>query len=283
MSNSRFGNRTRTGNVQDWMVPSFFTYDADALAFINASGISNLTQKFAINFLTVGLKENGIWTSSTGIYPVVGGTAFSHKFNLKNPADTDAAFRLSFSAGWTHSDTGMTPNGTSAWADTFIVPSTDLSTDSIYVSYYSRSNVGESNTNALGCASPSPGFADRLGIRIRRATNKLAGLMSNATAADIIEYDNTDSLGFYVFTSVGTARAMYKNGVILSSVVTTSLGTQAPNVSISIAAENRSTGPVVFDNKECAFCAIGTQLTNSQAVSLNALVATYQKILNRNV
>ena len=89
-----------------------FSLDVDAQAFITATGITDATQITAVNNLVLGLKGNNIWTKMKAIYPMVGGTATTHKFNLKNPLDTDAAFRLVFSGGWTHSANGALPNGT---------------------------------------------------------------------------------------------------------------------------------------------------------------------------
>ena len=59
--------------------------DADAQAFIAAAGITNLTQASAINTLVNDLKTYGLWTKMKALYPMVGGTAASHKFNLKDP------------------------------------------------------------------------------------------------------------------------------------------------------------------------------------------------------
>ena len=98
--------------------PSGAAFDADAQAFITAAVITDVTQQNAINTLVVDLKGYSIWTKFSAIYPIVGGTAAQHKFNLKNPLDTDAAFRLVFSGGWTHSANGALPNGTNGYADT---------------------------------------------------------------------------------------------------------------------------------------------------------------------
>ncbi len=68
--------------------------DADAQAFITATAITDLTQQTAINTLVTQLKTYGIWTKMKALYPFVGGTATAHKFNLKDPRDLDAAFRL---------------------------------------------------------------------------------------------------------------------------------------------------------------------------------------------
>ena len=99
-------------------MPKTVGFDADAQAFITAAAITDVTQQNAINTLVVDLKGYNIWTKMKALYPFVGGTASTHKFNLKNPLDTDAAFRLTFSGGWTHSSTGALPNGTNAYADT---------------------------------------------------------------------------------------------------------------------------------------------------------------------
>ena len=112
--------------------------DPDAQAFITAASITDPTQQSAIDTLVTDLKGYGIWTKTKAIYPFVGGTASSHKFNLKDPQDTDAAFRLVFNGGWTHSVNGAQPNGVNGYADTFLTPSTALSLNSSHLSYYSR-------------------------------------------------------------------------------------------------------------------------------------------------
>ncbi len=81
--------------------------DPDAQAFITAAGITDPTQQAAINTLVVDLKGYSIWTKFTAIYPIVGGVASSHAVNLKTPG----TYNLTFATGWTHSSTGMTPNG----------------------------------------------------------------------------------------------------------------------------------------------------------------------------
>ena len=115
-------------------------YDADAQAFITAAVITVLVQMTAINELTIGLKADSLWTSMKAIYPFVGGTATTHKWNLKDPRDLNAAFRLTFTGGWTHSSTGAQPNGVNGYADTFLIPLTSLTVSSGHLSIYSRTN-----------------------------------------------------------------------------------------------------------------------------------------------
>ncbi len=112
--------------------------DADAQAFITAAGITNPTQQSAINTLVVDLKGYNIWTKMKALYPFVGGTAATHKWNLKDPRDLDAAFRLVFYGGWTHSSTGITGNSINTEALTKLIPSTSLSTTSGSLGFYLR-------------------------------------------------------------------------------------------------------------------------------------------------
>jgi hypothetical protein len=72
---------------------STIALDPDAQAFLTATGITDPTITSAINTLVISLKNDGVWSRMVAIYPFVGGTADTHKYNLKNPQDTDAAFR----------------------------------------------------------------------------------------------------------------------------------------------------------------------------------------------
>src|SRR6476619_7918758 len=66
-----------------------FTYDADAKRFIDSSGITWSSQKLAINNFVKQLKDSSLWTKFLAVYPMVGGTANTTKWNLKDPRDLD--------------------------------------------------------------------------------------------------------------------------------------------------------------------------------------------------
>ena len=85
--------------------------DPDATAFLTAAGITDPTISSAIDTLVVDLKGYGIWSKMLAIYPFVGGTATTHKWNLKDPRDLNAAYRLSFFGTITHSSTGVKGDG----------------------------------------------------------------------------------------------------------------------------------------------------------------------------
>ena len=94
--------------------------DLDATTFLTAASITDSTQSSAINTLVKDLKRFGLWNKIKAFYPFVGGTPESHKWNLKDPRDSNDAYRLTFSGGWTHSSTGAKCNGSNTSADTFL-------------------------------------------------------------------------------------------------------------------------------------------------------------------
>lgn len=105
MGRRRFLGRVSAGSCSD----------ADGQAFITASGITNPTQQAAICQLVKDLKGVGsttnnsnIWSYFNGIYPLVGGDATKHSFNLKNPSIYNVIWG---GTALTHSPSGITSNG----------------------------------------------------------------------------------------------------------------------------------------------------------------------------
>jgi hypothetical protein len=258
-------------------------FDPDAQAFITAAGITDNTQKTAINTLVVSLKGYGIWTKMKAIYPFVGGTATTHKWNLKNPLDTDAAFRLVFAGGWTHSSNGALPNGTNGYASTFLIPSTSLLASSKHLSYYSRTSSTTSGfSSSIGSDNGGDGYC-RFTIRQTNGANinNSASLYGNTTNGNL-QYVNTDGKGFYNSIRLNADHKFFKNAV---SVGTTSgLGTSSQSIrEIVIGAANSGGAYTYYDNKECAFASIGDGLTDTEAGNFYTAVQNFNTTLGRQV
>ena len=265
--------------------------DPDAQAFITAATITNFTQQNAINALVIGMKAQGLWTKMRAIYPFVGGTASSHKFNLKNPADTDVAFRLVFNGGWTHSNDGITPNGVNGFANTFFVPSVQYGpTDYSSLSLYSRTN---SITAAIQTDMGASQFSSPTGSFILNAvlstSSLVGGFQSDFPNAYNYQYygsqgSNTDSTGFYTGTCDELSSGFYKNGLLLAENTFTKISTRtAPTIPLWIGADNYNSNARRYTNKNYAFAHIGNSLTSTDVVNLNNLVQTFQTTLSRNV
>jgi len=251
--------------------------DADAQAFITAAGITDATQKAAINTLVKGLKTASLWTKMKAIYPMVGGTATAHKFNLKDPRDLDDAFRLSFSGGWTHSATGALPNGTNTYADTFFTPNL-LGQNSAHLSYYSRSNTNQGGAVEIGSANA--GQASSFVIIAARSLT-ISYYVVNEGVFGCTSTDN-DARGFWLASRIASNNEKgYRNGSQRATATTASVAPNANKIVIGAYNNNDTIGQ--YSNKECALSSIGDGLDATEQANFYTAVNTFQTTLGRNV
>jgi hypothetical protein len=257
--------------------------DTDAQAFITAAGITNTTQQSAINTLVTQLKTYGIWTKMKALYPFVGGSATSHKFNLKDPRDLDAAYRLTFSGGWTHTSTGAQPNGTTGYADTKLIPSTTLTQYNSHLSYYSRSQTLSSLNIEFGAYVNDN---QCMFLTLQRSGGN-GGAVQYSISADsnmALLLGNTTTTGMYLSnrnSSTASSLKYIRNGVLLANATTTA--GSLPNIPLFLGASNNTSSAFYFSTKQCAFSSIGDGLTDTEAANFYTAVQIYQTTLGRQV
>ncbi len=251
--------------------------DADAQAFLTAAGITDPTISSAIDTLVVTMKADGTWTKSKAIYPFVGGTASTHKWNLKDPRDLDAAFRLQFFGGVTHDSNGIQGNGTNGYAGTFISPSSNLTQDSTHLSFYSRTNE---NTASVEVSA--------LGVNPSRITFSCAFLgdftsdLYNFLTGRILT-SNANTTGFYIISRINSStHKAFKNNSQLGST-NTGASSLLSNVTDNIVLFAQNTSSLFSSGKQCAFSSIGEGLTDTEAANLYTAVQNMQTTLNRQV
>jgi hypothetical protein len=274
---SRFGYRTRLGLIYDDILSTGF--DIDALAFIGAAGITDATQQDAINNLVVGLKLDNIWTKFKALYPFVGGTAITHKFNLKNSLDTNTAFRLTFSGGITHNSNGIT-GSVNGFANTFLVPSISLTNNSLNVSVYSRTST-QSNSNELGCSTSS--FLPIIGLTTRSTLDQMQFDGYDFSAHRLIAAE-TNGSGFYLGSiTSSTSQKIYKNGILKATSISAQTQTQPSVQPIYLLARNDSGTAANYSPKNLSFASIGDGLTDTEALNYYNRVQTFQTALGRQV
>lgn len=108
--------------------------DANALAFLTATGITDATITTAINKLVLDLKGYGLWNNALAYYPLVGGTSATCAVNLRSPG----TYNLSYIGAPVFASTGMTPSDT-GYADTGLLDTT-ATIGAFAMGYYSRTN-----------------------------------------------------------------------------------------------------------------------------------------------
>ena len=260
--------------------------DADARAFLSAANITNQTQRLAINTLVVSLKNEGLWSLFTAIYPMVGGTAATHIYNLKNPSQ----YNLTFSGTWTHSSTGALPNGVNAYASTGINTSTVLTQNNNHIAYYSRSNTAAGTIAKISMGaydnvtSPNPILA----LTAKNALGNAGVFNTSQSSGQFASVANTDSRGFYIgnktSASIGSLTIDKDGSQIAANTVAVTTNAY-PNVNLFLGASSRISGVVFsYDDRECALASVGLAFTSSaQRTTYRNIVQTYQTSLSRNV
>jgi hypothetical protein len=254
--------------------------DADAQLFITNAAITDTTQKAAIDKLVVDLKGYGIWSKMKAIYPFIGGTSTQHKYNLKDPRDLDAAFRLVFNGGWTHSTTGALPNGTNGYADTFYNPFIQKTVDDdAHICVYSRTNSLLPNNVDIGGQGSSYQI-----LSLRRsdvAGNSYFGINTNASF--VVLNADTDTAAMYLGTRTGTTITGWRNSTKVGTTVSAAL--VRPNLNFILSGYN-SNGSILggwYSNRQQALASIGDGLTDTEAANYYTAVQAFQTTLSRNV
>jgi hypothetical protein len=241
----------------------------DAQAFITATGITNPTQVNAINTLVNDLQGYGLWTKMKAIYPFVGGTSTTCKYNLKDPRDLDAAFRLVFNGGWTFASTGATPNGTNGYADTFINLNTMNSINDISYGYYSRTN--SKSRGSFGWGVPS-GINNQFWIRYHD-NNKYGYLFDSGNDGG----SALDCRGFNAMSRIASTTKYIQLNSTINTYSSASSG--------SLSSRNFlfAQGQQGYEDRENSLGFVGNGLTSTNLSDFYTAVQAFQTTLGRQV
>jgi hypothetical protein len=278
---SRFGLRTRLGTIRGFS-EGIAGGDADAIGFLTAAGITDVTISVAIQNLVISLKSAGIWANCHVIKPFVGGTAAAHKFNLKDPRDLDAAFRSTFSGGVTHSANGVSFNGTNGYGDTKYAPnSNNLTYNDNHIGLYVRNSAGggASAFYDMGAGDDNAGTGN-FALWSRRAADTAAYDAGDGSGNRTL-FSNTNAQGFYLGKANSTTGQIYKNGVEQATKALSNLTLSSRNVYYGAYNENNT--PSYYIARDIAFLTMGNGLTNQQAEDYYDIIQDFQTELGRQV
>jgi hypothetical protein len=274
-----FGPNISIGNITQSS-----SIDVDAKAFFDrvtaAGGTLSNIEKSATNQLVLDLKSAGIWTSMKAIYPMVGASAAACAQNLKS-----SSFTGTFSSGWTFASTGVTPNGTSAYMNTGLAPSGNLTSNNTHISYYSRTDNAIVTSCDIGVSGGSPLFLPINLMYIRTNLNFFRSANYNYGTPTVMDVSNLDARGFYMGNRTSNVLTnCWKNG----SKQNTNTATETQNISTVtntyyLGACNLGGTADQFSSRQCAFSSIGDGLTDTQASNLYTAVQTFNTTLSRQV
>ena len=248
------------------------SFDADAVAFFGrvttAGGSLSATEKAAVNQLVLDLKANSLWTPMKAIYPMVGASAAACSQNLKS-----SSFTGTFTAtGWTFASTGVTPNGTSAYFDTTLTPSTSLSLNNTSVSYYIANDY---NLEAKDIICTGSGVS-YLGSY---TSGQMEVLVNDGGAAGVTP---TIKKGLFTFSRIiSTQSKTYANNLQTFTNSKASGGLTTYAIRIGCLYENGNNSR--FTTNSIRFAHLGDGLTDTEASNFYTAVQAFQTTLSRNV
>jgi len=241
---------------------SAFVYDVDAQNYFNANTAITLdADKLAINDFYLGLKADGIYTKLKAMYFPKWASAVNNKWNLLNPVDSNAAFRLSFIGGWTHALTGATPNGTNGYADTFFVPSANQTLNSNGLGMALRTNITETSADPvnMGAFLSIAQASTCLASNSQLTSRMNGGLTSSALV---------NKIGFYsAQRTSATVTTNYKDG---SSVATSNSGGNLPTVNVYLGTLDIAGAPYAsgYTKNEFIFAFMSDGLNAAENLNL---------------
>lgn len=254
--------------------------DSDAEAFLTATGITDPTISSAINILVLQLKSAGIWNKIDALYPFVGGTATTHKYNLKDPRDLDAAYRIAFLGGMTHSSDGITGNGTSYWASTYLNPNTELNGGNAqndnHMFYYLQTFTARGQLD-MGAYTPSP-----TGLFASNARNP-SNLYNTANMTANVYNGTTNTATSGAYCNTRTSSANYRKYVNKTETTVTQASVAPPSRDVFLMCYNNNGSPGAFSDRTMSLVSLGAGLSTAEVEDFVDINETFQTSLGRFV
>lgn len=251
--------------------------DADALAYITAVESTGYTmstvEKNAIIALVGGFKANGTWAKKRAVYPMTGNTAASQKWNLLNPLDTDAAFRLTYTGTITRSlPLGMKFNAASgSYADTHLTDTALGTNTDVYMSVWGTDDVREDTIEA-GVRS-----TNLLMVQTHNGTIGMAGSYNGLVSGSV---PNAIGLSTLNYTgAAGPNLTIYRNGVHVGANNRSPMAAVGRSLTIGALF---TTGSVEFpSNKAIGFAEFGKTQTSTETVNDYNTIFDYMSAVGR--
>ncbi len=259
-------------------------YDTDAQAFFTAvaGGGDTLTttEKDAVNQLVIDLKADSIWSDILYAYPLVGGTSTAHKWNLKDPQDTDAAYRVTWGSVMAHNSSGIlgSSNDPDSYGDTYYNPSTAGATEHTIAMYFNQGLVA-TPANEYDYGAFRSGDDNMISFGFNNQTTMFA-CFQNTSYKTTTSGTYTKSL--YAASNDSTNTSIYQNG---SQLTTAAQGYDTVNLNYYLLASNRTGTPGITGESGRGIgiaIAYSVGLDSTEHSDLSTAITDYVTSLSRN-
>jgi hypothetical protein len=266
--------------------------------FKDATGITDLTIINALKDLDAGLISTGLDAKIKYLYPFVGSTGDTCKVNFMSPGTKD----LTFSGGWTFTSKGIKGNGVNTYANTGIIPATNLSQNDVHASIYTSTSGGIGSGVGVGAdfwggvsgwnaISISSGYT--VSLQLNSAWSTLGHpaylndtvLKSARKGMRLITRNNGNQFKFYkdgvFYNAPVTYGGVGSNSIFIEGQATSTSGSPTTWPIWIGAVVTQNEGMFDFSNKEYSFATFGKNLTDTEQAALFILVQNFQYALGR--
>lgn len=234
-------------------------------SFFSTTGISDATIQSAIRTFALSAKDSGFWDASTGaIWPLVGGSLNTHKYDLKS------LLVATLSGGYTHNANGITGNGVDTHFNTTL-NNNAFGQNSLHISLWNRT-TSTNNYDASGGTTP------RTQLAINTSTNTVFDCNNTSGAGSVVS--PSDVRGWWILQrdEAGTME-VWHNAKCLRKLAATS---SAPaNAKIYFGCFGNSGSPVLISSRNYSFLSVGTHLTPLQIAQTYIDLQTMNTTLGR--
>jgi len=258
------------------------SYDLNAAEFFNATQILTPIQKQAVNGLVVDLKNYNIWNSMKAIYPFVGGTSGSHKYNLKNTS----TYTVTWSGTILHDSTGVEFLG--GYGDTGFAPFTALTnpTQSSHIALYNNKLTLSGSSWGLVNMGNSRYTENGLSLVVDYVEFNQSKFNAYSPTSVTITSGTWPNARLGLFVAARTAVSQsgyYQRGSRTVNSTSTIGATGTPNsTNIWLGGESGGAGWGAR-NSAMAFASIGDGLSQSDVDNFYTAVQRFQTTLGRQV
>ncbi len=253
---------------------SRYEWDKDAVKFLDSAGVTGYESRYKLNEFVKDLKAiNNTQTNFVdfdtlsvsvlkAVWPIIDSTAESQKWNLMNPQNTDAAYRLSFVGSPVHENNGLILDGISQYANTFYNTNgiTKIS-QGVWIKNNIKPTIGNyfcllGNTNSTtnNRVMLYLGYNDVVNSTIYDEK------FDNVPTHGQILYYKSNVDGFHSSSMDSGLHYLYYNGISQNSIIETAFSS-GPDYSLFLGSSNRWNTPGQFLNNTVNFAFIGNNIT----------------------
>lgn len=256
----------------------------ETVAFITANGYTNAALISAFDRHIGRLITNNLFTLINAEYHLVHDLTGSPtnaqmlnqmKFNLVNPVDSDAAFRLAYNLNPTASNLGVKCNGSTQYINTFLVPSSTLTLNETTFGHYCNDTSNKAGAAEMGVTSASPSSWLWSAPRFSGAGGGNYGSVNDTGSGT---FDPTFGLDIDSFVTVNrtssTQLIQRRNGV--QTFTTSVTATTLPTRSIYLGGIQNNVGGLSYASDRRIQFAFVAKFNNTQIAIYETSVNTLQ-------